>query len=246
MTPTDIAKACGIPGYVDNVTAVWNMLIPVLDKYGINDHLTRIAAAATIAVETGVFYPIEEEGGESYWRQELGNQWYYHGRGLVQCTWLYNYQHYGSLLGIDLVNHPEKALDMLISCEIFALYFKENNIPYFADNANWLLVREKVNGGTNGWPTYISCVNNLLAINDTPIKYTITLIPKASLKLAANHTCRAVADLAAGCIVEFTGHTKGNWAEVKVLTGTTQKLKPVQDLHLQGWLLRGDLQETHS
>jgi putative chitinase len=42
----------------------------------------------------------------------------YYGRGLVQLTWYENYSLMGRLLGIDLLNHPELALDPTIAIKI--------------------------------------------------------------------------------------------------------------------------------
>jgi putative chitinase len=42
----------------------------------------------------------------------------YYGRGLVQLTWYENYELMGRLLGIDLLNNPELALDAIISVKI--------------------------------------------------------------------------------------------------------------------------------
>lgn len=42
----------------------------------------------------------------------------YYGRGHVQLTWYENYQLMGRLLGVDLLTHPEKALEMEISIRI--------------------------------------------------------------------------------------------------------------------------------
>ena len=42
----------------------------------------------------------------------------YYGRGLVQLTWYANYLKMGKLLGIDLVNKPELALQMDIAVQI--------------------------------------------------------------------------------------------------------------------------------
>lgn len=42
----------------------------------------------------------------------------YFGRGLVQLTWYENYDLMGKLLGIDLLNNPELALDFNISIKI--------------------------------------------------------------------------------------------------------------------------------
>lgn len=42
----------------------------------------------------------------------------YYGRGLVQITWYENYEMMGKALKIDLLNHPELALDMRIAIRI--------------------------------------------------------------------------------------------------------------------------------
>ncbi len=42
----------------------------------------------------------------------------YYGRGLVQLTWYENYESMGKLLGVDLLNNPDLALDPVISVKI--------------------------------------------------------------------------------------------------------------------------------
>ncbi|MDD1606504.1 MAG: hypothetical protein LUP96_07400 [Methylococcaceae bacterium] len=48
----------------------------------------------------------------------------YYGRGYVQLTWDYNYKKYGQLLGKDLLNHPELALDPEIALFVLVHGFK--------------------------------------------------------------------------------------------------------------------------
>ena len=48
----------------------------------------------------------------------------YRGRGLIQLTGKYNYNKYGKMLGIDLVNNPELAADPEIARKLAAIYFK--------------------------------------------------------------------------------------------------------------------------
>ncbi len=65
--------------------------------------------------------PIEEYGkgaGRKYGKKiKMNGQPYekpdkiYYGRGFVQLTWFENYEKMGKLLGIDLLNHPEYALN---------------------------------------------------------------------------------------------------------------------------------------
>jgi len=42
----------------------------------------------------------------------------YYGRGLVQLTWDYNYKKMGDRFGVDLVDHPEKALDLDLAVKV--------------------------------------------------------------------------------------------------------------------------------
>lgn len=70
---------------------------------------------ATAHHETGRFKYMEEIGrgeGRDYGESVLvarGRRETYHGRGFVQVTWLANYAKMGMLIGVDLVNEPEKA-----------------------------------------------------------------------------------------------------------------------------------------
>lgn len=47
-----------------------------------------------------------------------GLKHFYYGRGYVQLTWLTNYKNMGKILGVDLVNKPELALDHRIASKI--------------------------------------------------------------------------------------------------------------------------------
>ena len=63
-------------------------------------------------------------------RKKLGNEsndpneaYKYRGRGLIQLTGRGNYEKYGKLLGIDLVNNPELANDPVIAQKIATSYY---------------------------------------------------------------------------------------------------------------------------
>lgn len=45
----------------------------------------------------------------------------FYGRGFVQLTWFENYQHFANILGIDLLNRPEMALQPDYAAEIIAI-----------------------------------------------------------------------------------------------------------------------------
>ncbi len=78
---------------------------------------TQIAyVLATADHETNhTFKPVTEaywlNDPDAYLKKHHANYYPYYGRGYVQLTWKKNYEKYGTLLGRDLVGHPELALD---------------------------------------------------------------------------------------------------------------------------------------
>lgn len=159
-----------------NVAIIWSMLVPELAQRSITDPLALIAAAATIAVETGMkFYPINEFGGTDYFtkhyegRRDLGNFQpgdgaRYHGRGLIQLTGRINYRGTGIRIGVDLENQPDLANEPDVAVKIFVDYFASRNIAFYAQSLDWEKTRKLVNGGLNGFPEYMKHVNALLSV----------------------------------------------------------------------------------
>jgi hypothetical protein len=62
-------------------------------------------------------WPVTEMGSQEYLQSRT--YWPYIGRGFVQLTWKENYERASAILGLiddrDLVDHPDVALDSLIS-----------------------------------------------------------------------------------------------------------------------------------
>jgi predicted chitinase len=105
----------------------------------------RVAAymLATVKHETAdTFHPVTEYGAQSYFnrydpvladtagRRERakahgntveGDGYKYRGRGYVQITWKDNYKTLGELIGSDLVNEPNKAVEPEIAYKIMSL-----------------------------------------------------------------------------------------------------------------------------
>lgn len=77
---------------------------------------------ATTKWETGhTMQPVEEWGhgaGHSYGVRDPITGHAYDGRGDVQLTWKANYQKMSGVVGVDLVNHPELALNPRIAAAI--------------------------------------------------------------------------------------------------------------------------------
>jgi hypothetical protein len=73
----------------------------------------------------------------------------YFGRGLIQLTGKDNYQKYGRLIGVDLVNNGDLALNPINSYKIAVEYLKDRTFKYVIKN-NLRSARKSVNGGTKG------------------------------------------------------------------------------------------------
>lgn len=107
--------------------------------------------------ETGrQFQPIEEWGrgqGRPYGRKDPETGQRYYGRGYVQLTWKDNYRRMGDALGVDLVWHPQLALDPDIALRIIFYGMINGSFTgrglarYFdATTEDWRNARRIVNG----------------------------------------------------------------------------------------------------
>ena len=96
------------------------------DRQGLPLTTQKAYVLATVAWETdGTFKPIREAPSKSEeWRRQNLRYWPYYGRGYVQLTWKSNYETYGKILGIDLVNNPDLALDHKVALFILVHGFK--------------------------------------------------------------------------------------------------------------------------
>lgn len=77
----------------------------------------------------------------------------YYGRGLVQLTWGPNYQKVGNLIGKDLYNHPELALEPDIAAQIMVDgmvqgWFTGRKLGDFfnGSRSDWVDARTIING----------------------------------------------------------------------------------------------------
>ena len=59
------------------------------------------------------------------WRERHLRYHPYYGRGFVQITWKHNYEKFSELLGIDLVNNPDLALEPSVATDILVLGFRD-------------------------------------------------------------------------------------------------------------------------
>lgn len=191
LLPEAISGILGPFGPIVNVRANWAAVEAALDRRGIYSEMTAVSAIATIGVETGTFAPVKERGGPTYLtdlyegRVDLGNNVVgdgvrFRGRGFVQITGRWDYEHFGKELGRDLAGNPDLALDPQIASEILALFFQERGVPAYADVRNWQMVRRRVNGGLAGWPRFIDSVTKLLGALENVPRETIPPVKQDS------------------------------------------------------------------
>ncbi|MEM7485351.1 MAG: glycoside hydrolase family 19 protein [Bacteroidota bacterium] len=100
--------------------------------------------------------PIAEYGkgrGKAYGKRDPDTGQIYYGRGYVQLTWKENYRKYSEILGIDLVNNPELALDQNVATEILfhgmvnGIFTGKKLMDYFTvDISDWYNARKIING----------------------------------------------------------------------------------------------------
>ena len=101
---------------------------------------------ATTYHETGAaMEPVEEVGkgaGTVYGRLDPITHVAYYGRGLVQLTWKFNYIKQSQILGLDLVNNPDLAMEIGTAVKIlvegmFGGHFTGRKLTdYFSTTAN--------------------------------------------------------------------------------------------------------------
>jgi Chitinase class I len=174
-----ISAILGPYGPVANVRANWPLVEAALDRREVYSPFSAVAAISTIAVETGTFCPIKERGGPTYLtnlyedRKDLGNVnpgdgVKFRGRGFIQITGRWDYEHFGAEIGRDLEENPDLALDPAVAADILALYFHERHIRDYADQQNWEMVRRRVNGGLAGWPRFIDAATKLMSVLNNP------------------------------------------------------------------------------
>lgn len=171
LSATQIATAIDAPSA--NVAISWPALESALVKYNIYSEACAIAVIATMRVECPKFLPVHEYGSAAYFtahyegRADLGNTQpgdgiRFAGEGDIQLTGRKNFHNYGRRIGVDLENHPERAMEPAIAAQILALYFADHCMSAVRAE-NWTAVRRAVNGGTNGLTLFLQCITSLQA-----------------------------------------------------------------------------------
>lgn len=107
---------------------------------------TRAAFSVTTEFASGAAY----EGRRDLGNTQRGDGVRFKGRGLVQITGRANYDRYGKLLGVDLVNNPPLAAAFPWAALTGGQYWTDRGINAKADRDDIVSVTRAINGGTNG------------------------------------------------------------------------------------------------
>lgn len=128
-----------------------------MQEFEITKYLREAAFLAQLAHESGELRYMEEiASGAAYeGRKDLGNTQpgdgtRYKGRGPIQLTGRANYQKYGALLGLDLINNPTIAATKEVGFRIAGLYWQLNGLNQLADQQRFEAITRCINGGLNG------------------------------------------------------------------------------------------------
>jgi len=128
-----------------------------MQEFEIANYLRETAFLAQLAHESAELRYMEEiASGAAYeGRRDLGNTQpgdgkRYKGRGPIQLTGRANYQKFGGLLGLDLINNPEIAATKEVGFRIAGLFWKSHGLNEFADQQQFETITRRINGGLNG------------------------------------------------------------------------------------------------
>lgn len=165
---------------VDTIRAYLPIIIGAMADQGLACRQMLLMAFATIRAETESWEPIAEwqsrfntsPGGAPFdlydWRKDLGNNGpsdgeQYRGRGFIQLTGRWNYQHYGRLIGLEdeLVEHPDKACEPEIAARLLAVFLKSKEplLRTALQDNSLKTARRLINGGSHGLARFVETYN---------------------------------------------------------------------------------------
>ena len=146
------------------------LYLPFLNKameiYGINNPLREAAFLAQIAYESFELKYLEEVWGPTeaqslyepgsevaklLGNSEPGDGEKYKGRGAIQITGRTNYEKYGDLLGVDLVDNPAIATTPQIAFSTAGAFWQANGLNELADEGDFAEITRRINGGMSGY-----------------------------------------------------------------------------------------------
>jgi hypothetical protein len=148
-----------------SVEAHWPLIVEALAALQILDPGVEAAAIASIGAESYRFAPEKEVGSVAYFRRmyefdralgnvEPGDASKYCGRGFLPLVGRTAYARFGKLLGVDLVEQPDLAMDPAVAARILAYDFMLKGVPKATAEGDWVKVRRLVHGDLAGWKRF--------------------------------------------------------------------------------------------
>jgi hypothetical protein len=200
-------KPANISRYLPYVSAA-------LQAYQLLDRGLVLTALGTIRAETEGFIPISEgvsrfntpPGTAPFSAYEkpknpLGNKQgdgaLFKGRGFVQLTGRSNYETYGKLLGLDLIEQPDLANAPEVAACLLAAFLAKHLATLQAALAkpDLAAARKVVNGGSHGLDRF-TAVFDLAKANWPQVRATVALVEGAAPKAKGGAKARARAQAA--------------------------------------------------
>lgn len=146
-----------------------NAILEAWNKYGDGDIYKLAYIFATVKWETAhTFLPIEEYNWIGRVYAKLINNHRYYGRGYCMITWEANYKKLGALIGVDLVNKPELALEPKIAAQILVQGMMKGAFT-------GKKLSDYINQGTNGFTNARKIINGTDKA-ETVAKLAITIL----------------------------------------------------------------------
>ncbi|WP_243288016.1 hypothetical protein [Geothrix terrae] len=158
-----------------SVETHWPLVVDALASLQILEPATEVAAIATIGAESYLFAPEREPGSEAYFRRmyefkralgntEPGDGARFCGRGFIPVRGRAEYARFGKLVGADLVEDPERALEPALAARILAYDFMLKEVPKAAAEGDWVKVHRLVRGDLSGWKRFNGILIPLLKL----------------------------------------------------------------------------------
>lgn len=122
------------------------------------DEVAAVLAARDPEATANLFY----DGRSDLGNTTPGDGWRFHGRGVIQLTGRANYETYGRLVGVDLIEHPELAADPEVSADVAVAYWQQR--LKHVDRTDVEAVTRRINGGTNGYDERVEAVAGWAAL----------------------------------------------------------------------------------
>ena len=136
----------GFTAFSENLNYSAKGLRTVFPKYFPDDSVANAYERNPEKIANKVYANRMGNGPES-----SGDGWKYRGIGLIQLTGKDNFNIFSKESGIDLVTNPEQYRnDLTVIIKSAIWFWNKNKLNSYCDNADFIGLTKKINGGLNG------------------------------------------------------------------------------------------------